>query len=60
MARLCGGAHEISGIPAPLCLCGWVMLGRRGGVGYCVVGDGVVYSDRWWVGVLLKWADMGW
>ena len=24
MGRLCGGAHEISGIKAPLFLCGWV------------------------------------
>ena len=30
MARLCGGAHEISGIPTPLWLCGWVVLGSRG------------------------------
>ena len=35
MGRLCG-AHEISGIKAPLFLCGWVSWG--GGVG----GGGVV------------------
>ena len=48
MGRLCGGAHEISGIKAPLFLHGWV-----GGGGVCgllvrdVVGGGrrVVVSD---------------
>ena len=48
MGRLCGGAHEISDIKAPLFLCGWVGVvewwggGVGGGVG--VVGDGVVYG----------------
>ena len=41
MGRLCGGAHEISGIKAPLFLCGgdgwvcwggWLFLGWWGGV----------------------------
>ena len=43
MARLCGGAHEISGIPAPLWLHGWVVLGSG------VVGYDVAYGGRWWV-----------
>ena len=52
MARLCGGAHEISSIPAPLWLCGWAVLGSRGWVGggvvgYGVVGGGVVYGCLW-------------
>ena len=63
MARLCGGTHEISGIPAPLWLHGWVVLGSRGRVGGGVVGYGVVgvgwsmavYGDRWWVGVVMGW-----
>ena len=53
MGRLCGGAHEISGIKAPIFLCGWVVGpvvvgrgwgGRVGGVGRgggCRVGGGV-------------------
>ena len=28
MGRLCGGAHEISGIKAPIFLLGWVVVGR--------------------------------
>ena len=40
MGRLCGGAHEISGIKAPLFLHGWV-----GVVGWWVVGLVV-----WWWG----------
>ena len=32
MGRLCGGAHEISGIKGPIFLCGWV-----GVVGWVVV-----------------------
>ena len=35
MGRLCGGAHEISGIKAPLFLHGW---GGGGGVGSGGVG----------------------
>ena len=37
MGRLCGGAHEISGIKAPIFLHGWVV-----GVGDWVAGGGVV------------------
>ena len=46
MGRLCEGAHEISGIKAPLFLCGGV-----GVVGCWLVGWGcwlVVW--RWWCG----------
>ena len=39
MGRLCGGAHEISGIKAPIFLCGW------GGWG------GWWWSGWWWGGV---------
>ena len=42
MGRLCGGAHEISGIPAPLCLCGWVVGGFTGWVLVWVVVRWVV------------------
>ena len=41
MGRLCGGAHEISGIKAPLFLCGWV-----GWVDSCEVG-GFVGGEGW-------------
>ena len=40
MGRLCGGAHEISGIPAPLWLCGWVVERIMGWVGGGYVGCG--------------------
>ena len=40
MGRLCGGAHEISGIKAQIFLCGWVGVVGRGGGGR--VGDGGV------------------
>ena len=33
MGRLCGGAHEISGIKAPIFLRGWVGGGGTGGGG---------------------------
>ena len=47
MDRLCGGAHEISGIKAQIFLCGWVGL-----VGQVVVG---------WVGVgVVGWVVVGW
>ena len=58
MGRLCGGAHEISGIKAPIFLCGWVGWGggtSGGGVG----GGGWVGVVGWvvggvgWVGVKL-------
>ena len=35
MGRLCGGAHEISGIKALIFLCGWVGGGGVGWVGVC-------------------------
>ena len=41
--RLYGAAHEISGIPAPLWLHGWVVGGFLG----CVDGGGV---SVWWDG----------
>ena len=46
MGRLCGGAHEISGIPAPLWLCGWVVERIMGWVGGGYVGCG----GNGWVG----------
>ena len=48
MGRLCGTAHEISGIPAPICLCGWVIgwfmgwVGDHGGWVWGVVVSGGV------------------
>ena len=42
MGRPCGGAHEISGIKAPLFLHGWVVGGFLGWV-----GGGVVCRDGW-------------
>ena len=60
MDRLCGGAHEISGIKAPLFLCGGVGGGVRdggvgGGVGGCAwcAGEGCCGWWReggWWHG----------
>ena len=51
MGRLCGGAHEISGIKAPIFLCVWVGGGGvgDGGAGGCgvVSGGGM---EGWWVG----------
>ena len=53
MGRLCGGAHEISGIPAPLCLHGvvggWWCRSWVVGVVVCWVG-GVLVNDEGWVG----------
>ena len=60
MGRLCGGAHEISGIPAPLWFCGWWLEGTWGGwVVVWMVGaggldgvvDGVLVRGGW-VGVV--------
>ena len=50
MGRLCGGAHEISGIKAPIFLHGWagVVDGGVGGGGVGVVGCGVVWCGGWW------------
>ena len=44
MGRLCGGAHEISGIKAQFFLCGWVGGGGSDGG---VVGKGMVVVG-WW------------
>ena len=51
MGRLCGGAHEISGIKVPLFLWvgGWRVLGVGGWVGGGGVGrDGWVMGCGWW------------
>ena len=60
MGRLCGGAHEISSIPAPFCL--WVGGGRVHGVGVGGGGSGVggvivrVGVVWWgWVGAWVGW-----
>ena len=59
MGRLCGGAHEISGIKAPIFLCGWVGVGRGGVVvGWVgVVGWMVMVWGGWWCGyrVVERW-----
>ena len=50
MGRLCGGAHEISGIKALIFLRGWTGSGETGGGGVgwgCRVGGG----GLGWVGV---------
>ena len=52
MGRLCGGAHEISGIKAPLFLCGGggrMGLGGVGVVGW-VVGEFMGWVCVWWCG----------
>ena len=50
MGRLCGGAHEISGIKGPLFLCGWVGVVEWG---WLVVGWGVWCAGEgccgWWM-----------
>ena len=52
MGRLCGGTYEILGIPAPLCLHGWVVGGFMGWVvvvvGWVVVLGGVLVRGGWW------------
>ena len=48
MGRLCGGAHDISGIPAPLWLCGWVVGRFLGWVGW--VSGGVGGGGVGWCG----------
>ena len=62
MGRLCGGAHEISGIKAPLFLHEWSGgwwdrdggggggVGVVGGVGVWVGGGGVGGDRGWWAG----------
>ena len=42
MGRLCGGAHEISGIKALIFLCGWMGGDGTGGGRWVVVGGEVV------------------
>ena len=64
MGRLCGGAHEISGIKAPLFLHGgwlegswggWVLGGGMGhGVDGWVCGGRVGWLFGWW------WCGWGW
>ena len=55
MGKLCGGAHEISGIPASICLCGWVVEEFMGWVGgWCVEG-----WDGWWLGGWVSWCMVG-
>ena len=56
----CGGAHEISGIPAPLWLHGWVVggfMGWMGGgcwCGWCAC-EGWVGEVVWGVGGWVMW-----
>ena len=66
MGRLCGGAHEISGIKAPLFLHGWVVGGFWGWVGgggvvagWWVAGGGVggFWWDGWVVG-MVRWVEL--
>ena len=47
MGRLCGEAHEISGIKAPLFLCGGVGGWRQGGWWWVVGWCGGVYVVGW-------------
>ena len=54
MGILCGGAHEISGIKAPLFLHGWVV----GLLGVGEWGAGGGWVDGW---VVLGWVEVvGW
>ena len=60
MGRLCGGAHEISGIKAPIFLRGWVVGGFLrwvGGLDGGMGGGGVGHGVGGWV--LVGWV-MGW
>ena len=50
MGRLCGGTHEISGIKAPIFLCGGWLEGSWGG---CVVVGGL------WGGWVGGWLVVG-
>ena len=56
MGRLCGGAHEISGIKAQIFLCGWVGGGGSGGGGVGRGGGGRVGGGE--VGVV-GWVVVG-
>ena len=51
MGRLCGGAHEISGIKAQIFLRGWVGVGRGGG---SRLGGGGVQSGGGVVGGVIR------
>ena len=56
MGRLCGGAHEISGIKAPLFLCGWDGGGGMSGVLVRdVVGGEGRFGGGIGDGVLSRW-----
>ena len=58
MGRLCGGAHEISGIKAPIFLRGWVGGGGTSGGG--VGGVGRVGVVEWGGGgVVVRWVGVG-
>ena len=64
MGRLCGGAHEISGIKAPLFLHGRWLEGSWGGWmgGWWLVGllgGWVVVVVMWVVGWVGEWVDFG-
>ena len=65
MGRLCGGAHEISGIKAPLFLHGGWLEGSWGGlvggdgVGHGVGGGGVDHGVGAWVCVWLGGGGVG-
>ena len=56
MGRLCGGAHEISGIPAPLWLHGWVVKGFMGWVGVGVGGMFVLVGCVGWICITHTWS----
>ena len=56
MGRLCGGAHEISGIKAPIFLHGWV---GGGGMAHEISGIKAPIFLHGWVGVV-GWVMVGW
>ena len=55
MGRLCGGAHEISGIKAPLFLRGGWLDGSWGG---WVVGLVIGWVGGWVGGMVVLWVPM--
>ena len=57
MGRLCGGAHEISGIKAQIFLRGWVGDGESGGGGVGRGGGGGVAVGR---GGVVGWVMVEW